>query len=483
MSRRSHLLLLVVLVSVGYQTPAVAADDDWPMVRQNPQNTAFVRIRTRTPATIRAWQYQAGSHVWGYQPGMTVWSSPALAQVAGRAVLFAGSYDRNLHVLDATTGRKLWRYTTGGGVYATPTVWHKNDRETLVFVASSDRLVYALDADVGKRVWVHAVKTWRPTMGGARLSAPCVGRAGERAAVFVGHWVWDKSVAGHLQAGGLTALSALTGKHLWTAELGDNRVGSAIFATTKAGGRVFVASENGNVHALNAADGKVLWSHADRDAIMGTPALFSGPAGPMVIYGSKFGRVRALDGQTGRTLWSFRTGHWVDGSPAVTGDGPDATVLVGSYDTHLYALSATAGVLRWKHRTAAGVYASPAVVRRRDKGEVLFSAWDHHLYSVDLSDGALRWNAYTGRPLWDSITLGDSTWSSPAVAEINGRAVVYVGSYAGPIHAIPLDEAAKKAVARPGSNIDFWITLPGVMLAVALLTVGLTRMSRHRKQV
>jgi outer membrane protein assembly factor BamB len=155
-----------------------------------------------------------------------------VALVKGSPVVVVGSYDHNVYALDARTGDKLWRFTTGGGVYSTPAIWHAPARggkersdtarggkersdtarrsgatqdtarrsgatqdtaRVLVFAAASDRAIYALDAESGRRVWVHTLEAWRPTMGGARLSAPAVGRAGGRWAVFVGHWVWDKS--------------------------------------------------------------------------------------------------------------------------------------------------------------------------------------------------------------------------------------------------------------------------------------------------
>jgi len=97
-------------------------------------------------------------------------------------------------------------------------------------------------------------------------------------------------------------------------------------------------------------------------------------------------------------------------------------------------------------------------------------------------DGSLLWSAFVGRPIWDSISLGDSIWSSPVVADIDGQQVAYVGSYAGPFYAIPLAEAAEKALARPSSNLDFWVTLPLVILAVTVMTLGLTRRHRRRRR-
>ncbi len=483
----ARLALLCGLLAAPAAAAPPAPQAHWPMERGNVRGTARVRIALPGIAPVKGWRFEAGSHVWGYQPGMTVWSSPALGVVGGRPLVLAGSYDRNLYALDGETGEQRWRFTTGGGVHSTPALW-RGTRETggpLVFAASSDRLLYAISADLGRRRWIYTVKSWRPTMGGARLSAPCVGRAGDRHAVFFGHWVWDKSISGHMQVAGLTAVDALTGKALWTADLGDNRVNSPVCARMSDGAwRVFVGSDNGNLYCLDAATGDVRWSYTERESVMGTPALWladkPGGGPDRVYFGSKYGRLRCLDARDGRQLWRFATSHWVDGAPTLARVADRQLLLAGSYDTRMYALDATTGAPRWSHRVGGGIYSGGALATHDGADRVLFSAWDHHLHCVNLADGALAWSAFTGRPIWDSLTLGDSTWSSPAVAEINGQAVAYFGSYSGPFYAVPLQEAEHKALARPGSNLKFWVTLPLVMLATAAAAIFLTRRRRGR---
>jgi len=470
----------LALLLLGLAPSIALADSEWRMFRATPAGTAALRL-AGPGETPRPWQYQAGSHVWGYQPGLSIWSSAALGTVGGRPLVLVGSYDANIYAIDALTGERRWRYTTGGGVYATPAIASVQGRP-VVFAASTDRLLYALDADSGRRLWIHSVKAWRPTIGGARLSSPAVGRAGDRAAVFFGHWVWDKSLAGHLQAGGLSAVDASSGRAIWTTALGDNQLSSPVYALLGGARRLFVASENGNLYALDADRGEVLWSFTERNAIKASPTLFVGPRGARVAIGSKAGRVRCLDAGTGHEIWSFKTSHWVDSSAAV-GEVKGRTLLfVGSYDTNLYALDAESGVMQWSYRTRGGIYSSPAFFHdERGRPRVVVASWDHHLHCVDAVEGRPLWKVATGSPIWDSITLGDSIWSSPSVLELESKTPLIVfGSYAGPLHAIPFAEARRQDVlAGPGSNRDFWIRLPAVMLAVAVLTLVLTR--RHKR--
>jgi outer membrane protein assembly factor BamB len=432
-----------------------------------------VEIEAPASGRPRRWTF-AGGRVLGYEPGMTVWSSPALGAVGGRAVLFAGSYDHSLHAFDAASGEPLWKFTTGGGVYGAPVLWDGHGQPR-VFLASSDRVVYALDAGDGRRLWSHGVEEYRPTLGGARLAAPCLGRAGGRDALFVAHWVFDRSLAGSMQRGGVTALDADAGRVLWRRDLGDNEMAAPLYARVGGRGLLLVGSSNGNLYALDADRGEIVWRRVELDAIRSPPALVELGGKALVLSASKYGVLRALDAATGSEIWSYKTGDRITGSPAVAEVEGRAIVLVGSYDRSLHAVDAATGAPLWRYTTRGGIYGSPSLA-----GPVaLTGSWDHRLHAVSAATGAARWSFYTGRPLWDAIALDESTWSSPATARINGRWMAYLGSYDGNLYALSLDELATSL--GPGrANLYFWLSLPPAVLAAGLLAVFFTRRARRR---
>ena len=454
----------------------LCAATDWPQSRADAQNTAAVELQAK--AVARPWTFEGGGRVYGYEPGMTVWSSPAIGQVEGRAVLTVGSYDHHVYALDAATGETLWKFATGGPVFSTPVIWAGGGR-ALVFAASTDRLVYALDAASGRQVWVHAVEEFRPTLGGARLSAPCVGAAAGQEAVFVGRWVWDRSLGNALQQGGVTALAAADGKPLWKAELGDNEIAAPLFARVGGAGRLFAGSSNGNLYALEADTGRVVWRHTELDAIRSPPAFFEAPEGPRVVFGSKFGVVRCLDAATGAEAWSFKTGDRVTGAPLALRLGERVAVVVGSYDRTLYALDGRSGAALWRYPARGGIYSSPALAGGLGERVVLFSAWDHALHAVSADSGAERFSVFTGRPLWDVSGLDESTWSSPVAARIGGRWMAFAGSYDGTLRALPLDLPAPGG-RMPRSDLWFWLSFPLSLGPVAALALWLTRRERRR---
>ncbi len=449
---------------------------DWPQGRRDARGTAAVELDVE--ASPRPWTFSGSGRVYGYEPGMTVWSSPAIARVGDRALLVVGSYDHDVYALDAATGERVWKFATGGPVYSTPAIGSAG-AVPLVFAASSDRLVYALDAATGRQVWVHAVEEFRATLGGARLSAPCLGTSNGRDAVFVGRWVWDRSLGHPEQQGGLTALYAADGKPAWKTELGDNEVGPAVFARVGGAGRLFAGSSNGNLYSLDADTGRLLWTRTELDAIRSAPAVFETADGPRVVYGSKYGLVRCLDAATGAELWAYKTGDRVMGGPAVVGDGPGQRVVVGSYDRTLYALDASTGRPVWKYSARGGIYSSPAVAAEGKATTVLVSAWDHALHAVDADTGAPRFTVFTGRPLWDVSGLDQSAWASPVAAKLGGQWMVFVGGYDGTLRAFPL-EAASPSSRLARSDAWFWASFPLSLVAVAALARFLTVRSRAR---
>jgi outer membrane protein assembly factor BamB len=409
----------------------------------------------------------------GYEPGMTVWSSPAIGEVNGRAVLLAGSYDRNVYAFDAAGGEVLWRFTTGGAVLGTPILATQGGVAT-VFAASSDRIVYALDAADGRRRWSRAVEDYRPTLGGARLAAPALGRAKGRAAVFVAHWVFDRSLAGSLQRGGVTALDAETGAVIWRSALSDNEMTAPVYAELRGRALLFVGSSTGSVYALDAESGAVAWRHAELDAVRSPPALLEEGGPPLLLAASKYGTLRALEATTGEVLWSHRTADRITGSPAIAAVAGRPVALVGSLDGSLHAVESRTGRPLWQRAVRAGIYGSPCLAGAL----AIAPAWDHRLHAVGVEGGEALWSVHVGRPLWDAIAQDESTWSSPAAARVNGRWMAYFGSYDGRLYALPIDEL-RSSGGPVAANLAFWISFPLALAAAGGLAVLLTRRARR----
>jgi outer membrane protein assembly factor BamB len=459
------ILLLTSLVAVG----------DWPQSRRDARNSAFVELPAAT--LPRTWTFDGSPRVWGYRPGMSVWTSPALGAIGDDPVLVIGSYDHNVYCLDAATGELRWKVSTGDGVYAGPVLW--NDT---AYVTSSDRLLYAFDLDTGALRWSHSVESFRPTLGGARLSSPTIGRVETRPAVFFGHWVWDRSLSQSMQEGGISALDATSGEVLWRAPLGDNELTAPVYFEGAGGRWLYVGSSTGNLFALAADTGQVLWTQTELDAVRGAPAVADGPAGPRVVMASKYGTVRCLNASDGHELWRYKTGDWVTAAPVVAPILGRELVLVGSYDRSLYGLDLLTGTLVWRYFGRGGFYSAAALAPMGGRPLVLASAWDHRLHAIEGRNGAEAWTVYTGRPLWSAVGLEHSNWASPAVARLGDRWMAYAGSYDGTLYAFPLSDMAVLRAKRERSNLGFWISFPIALTCAGVFAVALTRWHRRQKR-
>jgi len=130
-----------------------------------------------------------------------------------------------------------------------------------------------------------------------------------------------------------------------------------------AGGRVFVGSQDGNVHALDLADGSLAWTfQADGPVIAPAAAL-----GDRVFVGDTHGFVYALSAADGEELWRFETGGKIEGGiNTLEREGEPTRVFVGSHDYFLYCLDAADGKELWKGETGNYVVATPSLVRSGD---------------------------------------------------------------------------------------------------------------------
>lgn len=459
---------------------------DWPSFRGDGANTAWRELTVDSWEVPRSWEFRPETEVRGYHPETTVWSSPAAAVVDGRAVLFVGSYDRNLYALDLATGRELWRFTVGASLRSTPAVARVGGR-SVVFFGADDRTFYAVDAHTHRKLWAREVRPWQPTIGRATLTAPVVFDHPAGRAVLFGYWVYDRSLSNAVQQAGVRAYQAATGALLWERELGQSEPTQPSLARIEGRPWVFLATRDGNVQALDAITGQILWQHTCPSDVASSPVILPGEP-PGLALGTRFGYVYALDARTGAERWRFRTAHWVDSTPAVAKVRDRPLLFVGSHDQSVYALDADSGRLVWRFATKGDVYSAPAVLRHQGQTLVAVASGDDHLYLLDAATGRERWRTMPGRFLWDYRVVGDSVWASPIGVRFRSRAssasegtdLLIVPFYDGVIHTYRLDEAAPDLARRGPSGYGAQmlrrvaLTLGGTLLAILYVT-GLSR--------
>ena len=74
-------------------------------------------------------------------------SSPAISG----GFVFVGSDDDNVYCLNASTGDRVWNYTTGSAINSSPTV-----EGGFVYIGGCDGNFYCLNDSIGTKVWNYS---------------------------------------------------------------------------------------------------------------------------------------------------------------------------------------------------------------------------------------------------------------------------------------------------------------------------------------
>jgi outer membrane protein assembly factor BamB len=171
----------------------------------------------------------------GERARMTNTKARPSALATDSETLFLSVFDQcRIVAVNATDGKRLWSFQTGGWVYGSAVATEKH-----VFFGSQDEAFYCLDKRTGRKVWSHQTKG-RIESGGA---------------------VDDEFVYFGSCDGGIYCLNQCDGKARWRYAT-DQREGrnSAIYSVPvlRQGGVYFAAGE-GQAYAVNQQTGELKW--------------------------------------------------------------------------------------------------------------------------------------------------------------------------------------------------------------------------------
>ncbi len=82
----------------------------------------------------------------------------------------------------------------------------------------------------------------------------------------------------------------------------------------------------------------------------------------------------------------------------------------------------------------AGIYGSPAVAEVDGRAVLLVGCYDHNVYAIDIASGQERWRYSTGGPVF----------ATPCVAELSSGPTAYVGSADRFLYALDVRDGAKR---------------------------------------
>lgn len=263
-------------------------------------------------------------------------------------------------------------------------------------------------------------------------------------------WGGDAVGTRFAEHGGLTASDLPNLKLKWA--FGFQGVSRAASQPMVAGGRLFVASENGEVHALDPRTGCTHWTYKAQSGVRN--ALIAGPyknatgSGIAVFFGDARANAYAVDATTGREIWIRK----VDDHPqaAITGGFAVANGRVfvpvqgigeegqggrGGYACctfrgSLSALDASTGAVAWKQYmvgesqpraknkdgmqmygpAGGGIWSAPTIDSKR--GFVYVATGNGYADPAQpLTDAVVALDMATGRVRWVNQTTKDDQWT------------------------------------------------------------------------
>lgn len=228
------------------------------------RDRVILQCDVQSGSFLAAFDLKDGKEVWRTpRSDVPTWSTPAIHEGPPRAEVIVNGY-RHSGGYDPATGKELWKLPGGGDIpVPTPVIAHG-----LVYLSSAH----------GPRAPLRAVK-----LGAA---GDLAGEAPEGGAIA---WTGEKEgtymqcpiVLGDLlyackDNGVLSCYEARTGKRLYRERLGDGRTGFTA-SPVAAGGRLYFASEEGEVHVVaTGPEFKLLARNPMGEVCMATPALSDG---------------------------------------------------------------------------------------------------------------------------------------------------------------------------------------------------------------
>ncbi|MEO8316198.1 MAG: PQQ-binding-like beta-propeller repeat protein, partial [Pseudomonadota bacterium] len=217
------------------------------------------------------------------------------------------------------------------------------------------------------------------------------------------------------RSGGITAADLPRLKLKWA--FGYANVGSARAQPALAGGRLFVSSENGEVHALNPRTGCSYWSFRAQAGVRTAPSVAAyrttdGARGYAVYFGDTKANVYGIDANTGKQIWI----RHVDDHPSAA--------ITGSPIVHDGRLFVGVQGLGEEGRGATGGYQC--------------CTFRGSLSALDINYGNVLWKTYTvdeSRPRAKNSAgvqmfgpAGGSIWSAPSVDVKRGLVYAATGN-------------------------------------------------------
>lgn len=334
---------------------------------------------------------------------------PLALEAGGRPKVVVAPDSDEVVTLDAQSGRQVWRFATGGRLWAdSVAVLHD-----AVFVAGEGAEVILLDGATGAPRWRRSVQPVadqslrglearsKPVLADDTIYVPTSG-VGSRARVH--------NTQLHAP---LVALDFKTGRELWRfqsqsyilrAPAVDIRAGVIYVGGNAIAGEDVDEGGATRIYALDRTDGRLLWTYESSDGLV--KSLWVGRGRLAFVAYRDF--LVGLDAVTGVEVYRRTTGNWVQSFtslPLTLAPSGLPVLAYGSANAFLNLADPYDGRLIWQYNIE-GTFNYPIGNAVSDGRLIYFISQRGDLHALDVRTGALRWRRATGIETHDGLALG-----------------------------------------------------------------------------
>jgi outer membrane protein assembly factor BamB len=363
--------------------------------------------------------------------GGAIWGSP----IFYRGKLMFASYDRNVHVVDAKTGSKIWSAMSDNSVRAGLAL---NLQSNSVVDATLSGAITMRDLNTGNVLWKHQRKSYTWT-----FTPICVGDF-----TFVPMRNDDLIVLSNKDGSELATLRQSSG--VWSAPLiirnssrgnelqllvtvtADASVVSTIFSSG-----TFVENSRWKYDVVPHATHYKQKLHA---WIFGSPCLCLFDGTSVIVFGGNDRVVRAVDASSGKELWTSRVSGKISSAPvAVASPSAAITYPVVATESGDVVCLGTSGNIRWQFslRQSIGSIVGPSVVG----GVVVIGGTRGRLVGLD---GA------SGRQLFQTDVANCNIRSSPGLLLEGATLTIAIGCDSGILQTLKVENVQFASSALAG---------------------------------
>ena len=247
----------------------------------------------RIDGYVNAFSIKSGKVIWDYETLGQISGSPNLIMVNNMPELLVGSYDGNMYVFDAVTGKKKNQHETGYYINGTAAVW----RKYMVF-GGCDTWLRIVDTTTGHTTDSLQLDTYLP-------ASPAI----------LGDVAYEADYNGNIYEIKLeNGRFASHRKLVATTEDNANESTGLVSMPTATRDAVYVLTGERYISCFERTDGSLRWKKMLRGATGECSPIV---CGDKVIVCTKDGHVSLFDTVTGTELWHYETGEQIIASPAV----------------------------------------------------------------------------------------------------------------------------------------------------------------------